>query len=85
MKKSYSKPLISVEVLSLDEPIALNCNANPDDIRALNEFGYFMPEQRLSCSIDLLPNGGFDENGDGIADSHDTICYHSNVQTAFLS
>lgn len=85
MKKLYSKPLISVEVMSLDQPIAANCNADFEDIRALNEFGYFMPDQRLTCTINLLPGGGFDENNDGIADHHDTLCYHSNVQTAFLS
>ena len=85
MKKPYSKPLISVEMLTLDQPIAANCNADFDDIAALNEFGYFMPEQKLQCSINLLPNGGFDDNGDGTADHHDTLCYHSNVETAFLS
>ena len=83
MKKPYSKPLISVEVLTLDEPIAANCQGDFADIAALMEFGYFM--EGKNCSLNLLPDGGFDTNGDGVADMHDTVCYHSNVETAFLS
>ncbi|MBQ9082678.1 MAG: hypothetical protein IJY28_04165 [Clostridia bacterium] len=83
MKKAYGKPLVSVEVMSLDQPVALNCVADKDDIKSLMEFGYFMDGK--NCTTNLLPSGGFDLNGDGAADSHDTLCYHSNVQTAFLS
>lgn len=83
MKKIYNKPLISVEALTLDQPIATNCTADFDDIQALMEWNYFMDGK--NCEINLLPTGGFDFNGDGRADSHDTLCYHSNVQTAFLS
>ena len=47
------------------------------------EFGYFM--EGRNCVVNLLPTGGFDHDGDLVADSHNTLCYHSNVQTAFLS
>ena len=83
MKKIYSKPQIHVELLMMDQPIAANCTADFDDIKALMEFNYFMKGEE--CLINLLPTGGFDWDGDGVADDHDTICYHSNVQTAFLS
>jgi hypothetical protein len=83
MKKYYHKPLICVEEIALDQPIAANCNANPADIRSLQEFGYFM--EGRNCMVNLLPTGGFDHDGDLVADSHNTLCYHSNVQTAFLS
>ena len=84
MKKVYNKPLISVEALTLDQPIAVNCTADYDDIAAMMEFGYFT--EKRQCTIRLLPTEGFDYDGDGTPDTaHDTICYHSNVQTAFLS
>lgn len=83
MKKTYSKPLVSVEVLTLDQPIAASCTADPEVIRDLMEFNYFMDGK--GCMFNLLPTGGFDENRDGVADHHDTVCYHSNIQTAFLS
>lgn len=86
MKKVYTKPLISVEALTLDQPIAANCNADFDDILSLIDLGYFGENDRgYSCSSNLLPNGGIDLDGDGESDWHDTLCYHSNVQTAFLS
>ena len=83
MKKAYSKPQIHVEALIMDQPMALDCKADFDDILSLMEFGYFMEGE--NCVINLLPGGGFDENEDGEPDHHDTLCYHSNVQTAFLS
>lgn len=73
MKKVYSKPMISVELLSLDQPIALNCIADKDDVKSLMELGYYTTE--MNCNIkDVDVKWG-----------NDTICYHSNVQTAFLS
>lgn len=83
MKKTYTKPQVHVESFAMDCPIAANCNADFDDVKSMMEFGYFMPGE--NCSINLLPNGGFDLNDDGEADSHDTVCYHSNVQIAFTS
>ena len=70
--------------MSLDQPIAANCDpALFDVIQILMQFGYFMGD---TCSVKkLLPTGGFDNNGDGKADEHDTVCYHSNIQQAFLS
>ena len=83
MKKTYSKPQIHVESFAMDRPIAASCVGDFDDIKSLMELGYFMPGE--SCTTNLLPTGGFDLNKDGEADSHDTLCYHSNVQQAFLS
>lgn len=76
MKKPYSKPQIAVEDLQLDQPIAAGCNADFDDVRSLIELGYFADEScdpLLRITIDGPVNG------------HDTICYHSNVQIAFMS
>ena len=73
MKKVYSKPLISVEVLTLDQPIALNCVADKQDMKDVMGFGYFT--QEWNCATDT----------DSIEWDGDTICYHSNVTQAFLS
>lgn len=79
MKKVYSKPLIAVEILQLDQPLAAGCTADFDDVRSLMELGYFTSE--MSCSIGIPDSGPiFPEEG-----GHDTICYHSNVQIAFTS
>ena len=75
MKKPYSKPTITVEPLKLDQPICAGCTADFDDMRSLLEFGYFTAER--NCTIQIF--------GDGNLPGHDTICYHSNVQTAFTS
>lgn len=76
MKKAYSKPLVAVESLAVNQPIALGCNADFDDMQALIDFGYFGTNDRgVTCTIEYT-------EGDG---THDTICYHSNVQEAFLS
>lgn len=75
MKKPYVKPMITVERLMIDQPMANGCNANPDDMRSLMELGYFAAD--MSCSIEV---------GDSpVQGEHDTICYHGNVQTAFMS
>ena len=75
--------------MSLDEPIAANCTADYDDMNDLiNNVGYFGANDRgITCSINLLDEGWIDYDGDGIGDfqSDDTICYHSNITTAFLS
>ena len=73
MKKPYSKPTITVGAIQLDQPIAAGCTADFDDMRDLIELGYFADS---SCSIPVrdVPLPGYD-----------TICYHSNVQTAFTS
>ena len=83
MKKAYSKPQIHVESFLMDRPIALTCDVDRALMVELVFSGYFM--EGKNCSMKLLPNGGFDFTGDGIADSHDTVCYHSNVQQAYLS
>lgn len=73
MKKPYSKPMICVEELQLDSPIAANCVADKDDMNSLIELGYFNDE--YTC----------EKNEDAIQWGNDTICYHSNMQMAFLS
>lgn len=77
MKKAYKKPMIYIERFQMDNPIAANCKADFDDMNSLLDLGYFMEE--YDCMI-MYPNDG---SIPGSMD--DTICYHSNVQTAFLS
>ena len=72
MKKPYSKPTITVGAIQLDQPIAVGCTANFDDMNSLIELGYFAD----GCDIVV---------GDGTLPGYDTICYHSNVQPAFTS
>jgi hypothetical protein len=73
MKRAYSKPTIYVEAIKLDSPIAVNCLAEKADMEAVMSFGYFNGD--YNCFIK--------ENE--VAWGHSTICYHSNVQQAFLS
>lgn len=74
MKIPYCKPTISVEPMQLDQPVCANCTADFDDMRSLLELGYFAADH--NCIIQV---------GKGLLPGHDTICYHSNVQTAFTS
>lgn len=74
MKKPYVKPMITVERLMIDQPMAVGCTADFDDMKRLIELGYFTAEG--SCGIPV---------GEGTLQGYDTICYHSNVQTAFTS
>lgn len=73
MKQIYSKPKISVEVLTLDQPIALNCVADKGDLTDVMALGYFV--EAYSCAT----------NAESVEWGNDTICYHSNIQTAFFS
>ena len=75
MKKPYGKPTITVGAIQLDQPIAVGCTADRDDMRSLLELGYFTAE--MNCGIQIY--------GDGPVQGFDTICYHSNIQTAFMS
>lgn len=74
MKKPYVKPMITVERLMIDQPMAVGCTADFDDMRSLIEMGYFTAEGNCSNPV-----------GEGILPGYDTICYHGNVQTAFTS
>ena len=89
MKKTYGKPLVSVEMLTLDQPIAATCTADRDDMKDLLGFGYFTSEKNCEMWIgsgDSGKGGKIDWDRDGTwDDAHDTVCYHSNVQTASLS
>lgn len=73
MKKTYSKPTIIVGAIQLDQPIAAGCTADVDDMRSLKELGYFADTCSIPVGAGTLPP------------DYDTICYHSNVQTAFTS
>lgn len=75
MKRVYEKPMISVEELHLDAPIATNCEANKDDMNSLIDLGYFNADKNCNICEDAILWGS----------SHDTICYHSNVIKAFTS
>ena len=77
MKKPYVKPMITVERLMIDQPMAVGCTADFDDMRSLIEMGYFTAEG--ACGIQVPGDGPIPGQG------WDTICYHSNVQTAFTS
>ena len=72
MKKPYSKPQIAVETVRLDHPVAGGCIADFEDVNALVGMGYFGDD--MGCTTEWIDNG-----------NHDTICYHSNIQTAFSS
>ena len=74
MKKPYVKPMITVERLMIDQTMAVGCTADFDDMKSLIELGHFTAEG--SCGIPV---------GEGTLPGYDTICYHSNVQTAFTS
>ena len=76
MKKPYSKPTITVGAIQLDQPIAAGCTADFEDMHSLIELGYFTAER--NCTIKISDDGS-------LPPGHDTICYHSNVQTAFTS
>ena len=73
MKRVYEKPMISVEELHLDAPIATNCQADKEDMNSLIELGYFNEEHQCGINVDSIDWGD------------DTICYHSNVIKAFTS
>lgn len=76
MKRSYEKPMIQVESLELDMPIAAGCTVDREDMESIVEVsGYFLPDSICSKSEDEILFPG----------EEDTICYHSNVQMAFLS
>ena len=77
MKKVYEKPSIYVETLELDMPIAAGCEADKEDMEDVMVLGYFTVELMCRKSDDKYINP---PNGD-----EDTICYHSNAQTAFFS
>lgn len=77
MKKAYSKPTLYVEEIQLDLPIASTCSANKDDMKDLIELGVFTEDRNCWCPIE--------EDGSIPGFPNTTVCYHSNVQTAFLS
>lgn len=93
MKKVYKKPLIVVETMDLSEPIALNCTADKDTIEGLKFVGVFT--ENMQCYGGWLGTG--DEGTGGKWDwdmnhvwdeeegRHDRVCYHSNIDIAFLS
>lgn len=83
MKKAYVKPEIAVENIFLDQPIAQNCLTSREDMKALEDMGYFGD----GCTIFVDGEGRIDMNGNRVIDDGevDTVCYHSNVQQAWYS
>lgn len=78
MRKQYSKPRVSVEAITLDQPIAAGCMANYADVQALLDMNVFLDTEIGKVGV---CSWIFDEATMG----NDLVCYHSNVQTAFLS
>jgi len=78
MKKNYSKPQIIVEAFTMDQPVARDCVAKYEDIESLIAMGLFGEQD-----IGTVKKCGmiYDEAMWG----NDTVCYHSNVNRAFLS
>lgn len=90
MKKTYIKPLISVEEISLGQSIAATCTADRDDMLSLMDLGFFIEEKNCSMWIGFGEEGRggkIDADLDGDFDDgyNATVCYHSNITTAFLS
>lgn len=76
MKRAYEKPMISVEELQLDSPVALGCTILDEDLKSLIELDYF--GGTMDCLLEI-PEGG------QLPGTHDTVCYHSNVTVMFAS
>lgn len=72
MKRVYERPAVYVEAVQLDKPIAMGCDADFGDIKSLIALGYFGKDE-YDCAIK------------NTNPKYDTVCYHSNVQTAFTS
>ena len=77
MKRVYERPAVYVEAVQLDKPIAMGCTASAGDMSSLLGLGWFSADRQ--CSIPIS------SEDDGTLPGYDTICYHSNVQTAFTS
>jgi len=77
MKKAYSKPMIYVEVMELDQPIAGGCDLPRSVYEDLVAMGYFGTIE--TCGQDgAIPEGG-------LVYGDNTVCYNSMVQTVFSS
>ncbi len=74
MKHPYDKPMIFVESLTLDMPIATNCSSDPQDMNDLIGFGYFNAD--YDCMFDF---------NDDVDWGNDTVCVHSSITQAFTS
>lgn len=91
MKKIYTKPLIVVEEMSLNQGIAtaVNCTADRDDMEELLAMHFFSDSScwfKLFVGENEYEGGGMDTDMDGVPDrNHATVCYHTNMTTAFLS
>ena len=75
MKKNYTKPQISVETFTMDQPIAAGCSADPELINSMMGIGYFT--EKRGCALNY-----FDASW---GNDTDTVCYHSNQIIAFMS
>jgi hypothetical protein len=77
MKRTYTKPSIHAEEMTLDTAIsASDCNVSSADLNALQRWGFFAGGlEGLICTtfVETLPMG------------EDTVCVHSNVRTVLRS
>lgn len=82
MKKEYQKPMIEVESLALDMPVALGCDPEAfADASTISELGYF--GNAISCNRHVISSDA-EENTVPLMDD-DKICYYSNVFKLFAS
>lgn len=82
MKKKYEKPMIEVESLMLDMPVAAGCDPDGyEDSATLKDMGYFGD----GCTRFNVANEKDENlmNYPGMSD--DKLCYYSNVIQLFTS
>lgn len=86
MKQPYMKPMIAVENIAMDRPIALECSADPGIVTSLKALSYLVSGDADCSNGHIIEGGGIDCDFDGNSDyPDDTVCYHSNVQTVLTS
>lgn len=74
MKRTYAKPTIHVEVMSLDMPVATSCESNLEVMEMMAQ-GWFFTD----CFF--RKNEAEEEMGA----YGDTFCVHSHAKTTFAS
>ncbi len=80
MKKKYEKPMIEVESLMLDMPVAAGCDPDGyEDSATLKDMGYFGD----GCTRFNVAND--EEENQHPWGKDDKLCYYSNVVKLFTS
>lgn len=79
MKKEYQKPMISVESMALDMPVAAGCDPEAvDDAKDLLAMNYF----DAGCGKAIIDDA--QENTIWMM-ADDKLCYYSNTSQLFTS